>query len=354
MTVHRLADSFVDFRSDNTGAAAPEIVDALAAANSGTAAGYGNDRWTEAVQRRFSELFEKPVRVIPVATGTAANALALASLSPPWGAVYCSPKAHIETSEANATGFFGAGVKLVLVEGDYGKVAAPALSAVLAATGVGQKHKSQPAALNLTQATDMGAVYTLDEIRALTEIARAHKMKVHMDGARFANAAARLGSTPAEATWKAGIDVLSFGVTKNGGLLCDAIVVFSDGIAEPLAYHVRRAGQVWSKMRYAAAQLLAYVEDGLWLKNAARANALAARIDSGLKALPGVKRAAPIDANEVFLELPPKVMDGMERDGIVFFRRTPTLGRFVCRFNGNEAEVDALLASLRRNLAAAA
>ena len=354
MTVHHLADSFVDFRSDNTGSAAPEIVEAIAAANSGTAAGYGNDRWTAEVQRRVSELFEKEVQVFPVATGTAANALALASLCPPWGAVYCSPKAHIETSEANATGFFGAGVKLVLVEGDHGKVAAQALAATLGATGIGQKHKSQPAALNLTQAAEMGTVYTLEEIHALTEIARAYKMKVHMDGARFANAMARLGCMPAEATWKAGVDVLSFGVTKNGGLLCDAIVVFSDGIAEPLAHHLRRAGQVWSKMRYAAAQLLAYVEDGLWLRNAAHANALAARIDAGLKSLPGVKRAAPIDANEVFLELPPTVMDGLERDGIVFFRRTPTLARFVCRFDGHEAEVDALLASLRSNLAAAA
>jgi threonine aldolase len=330
-------------------------VAAIAAANGGTAAGYGGDRWLEEVQRRFAEVFETPrnapPRVFPVATGTAANALSLAALTPSWGAVYCSKAAHIETSEANATGFFSGGAKLALLDGEHGKIAPQALEQALASAGVGLAHKSQPAALSLTQATDLGAVYALDEIRALAAIARRYKLSVHMDGARLANALARLGCSPAELTWKAGVDVLSFGVTKNGGLLCDAIVAFDPALAQRLAIALRRAGQTWSKMRFAAAQLLAYVEDGLWLKNAALANAAAQRIAAGVKGLPGVAFLAPVQANEVFLTLDPPVMDGLEKDGIGFFHRGQTLARFVCRWDCTEQETGALIASLKRHTA---
>jgi len=171
-----------------------------------------------------------------------------------------------------------------------------------------------------------------------------------MDGARFANAVARLGCSPAEASWRAGVDIMSFGMTKNGGLLCDAIVVFAPGIAEGLAIQLRRAGQVWSKMRFAAAQLLAYVEDGLWLDMAAGANAMAARIAAGLAAVPGLRMLAPVEANELFLELPGAVMDALEADGFQFYRRSATLARFVCRFDLTAEEADALVGSLRRHL----
>jgi threonine aldolase len=303
------------------------------------------------LQRRFTELFETAVRVFPVATGTAANALALAALSPSWGAVYCSDQAHVNTAEANATGFFSGGAKLTPVAGPHGKMAADALAAALATAGVGQTHRSQPTAITLTQAGDLGAVYGLDEVRALTALARTHGIKAHMDGARFANALARLGCTPAELTWRAGIDVLSFGATKNGGLLCDAIVVFAPDIVPALAIQLRRAGQVWSKMRFAAAQLLAYVDDGLWLRNAQQANGIAARIAAGLGNLPGAAPLAPVEANELFLQLPGAVMDGLEQDGIHFFRRPGDIARFVCRFDATPAEADALLASLRGHLA---
>jgi threonine aldolase len=353
MPDHRSAATIVDFRSDNTGRTAPEMIAALAAANEGTAAGYGGDEWTSSVQRRFSELFETPVRVFPVATGTAANALSLAALSPPWGAVYCSEQAHVNTAEANATGFFSGGAKLTPVAGPHGKMAADSLAAALATAGVGQSHRSQPAAVTLTQAGDLGAVYTLDEVRAITAVAKTHNIKVHMDGARFANALARLGCSPAELTWRSGIDVLSFGVTKNGGLLCDAIVVFDPGIVPALAIQLRRAGQVWSKMRFAAAQLLAYVEDGLWLRNARQANDIAARIAAGLGNLPDAAPLAPVEGNQLFLRLPGPVMDRLEQDGIRFFRRPGDIARFVCRFDATPAEADALLASLRRHLATA-
>lgn len=341
----------IDYRSDNTGRAAPEILDALVRANEGTALGYGADDWTARLQDRFSDLFETRVRVFPVSTGTVANALSLAAIAPSWGLVFCNPAAHINTAEANAAGFFGGGLKLAPVAGPDGKVDADELSRALAAFPPGQLHRGQPAAVNLTQATDLGAVYTLDEVHAVATVAKARGLKVHMDGARFANAVARLGCTPGELSWRAGVDILSFGATKNGGALCDAIVVFSPDIADGLAIQLRRAGQVWSKMRFASAQLIAYIENGLWLRHAGQSNAAAARIAAGIEGVPGLRRLAPVEANELFLELPPGVMDALEADGFQFYRRSATLARFVCRFDVTDAEADALVASLRRHCA---
>jgi threonine aldolase len=343
----------IDYRSDNTGRAAPEILEALVRANTGTALGYGADEWTARLQDRFSELFETSVRVFPVATGTAANALSLAAASPSWGLVYCSEAAHINTAEANAAGFFGGGLKLVPVAGPHGRVDPDAFAHSLAAIQPGQLHRGQPAAVNITQASDLGTVYPVPEIRAIAEIAKRRGLKVHMDGARFANALARLGCSPAEMSWRAGVDILSFGATKNGGALCDALVVFNSELADGLAVQLRRAGQVWSKMRFASAQLMAYVENGLWLQLAAASNAVAARIAGGIEAMPGLRLVAPVEVNELFLELPGAAMDALEREGFQFYRRSPTLARFVCRFDTSEAEADALIAALRRNSAAA-
>ncbi len=344
----------IDYRSDNTGRAAPEILDALLQANKGTALGYGGDDWTARLQRRYSELFETSVRVFPVATGTAANALSLAALGPSWGLVYCSEAAHINTSEANAAGFFGGGLKLMPVPGRYGRIDADALAQMLAGIQPGQSHRGQPSAVNLTQATDLGGVYRLDEVRAIAEVAKRRGLKLHMDGARFANALARLDCSPADLTWRSSIDIMSFGATKNGGALCDAIVVFNPELVEGLAIQLRRAGQVWSKMRFASAQLLAYVENGLWLRMAAASNAIAARIAAGLGDIAEVRPIAPVEANELFLELLPGAMDALERDGFQFYRRSATLARFVCRFDATEAEADALVAALRQHCAAPA
>ena len=340
----------IDYRSDNTGQAAPEILEALIRANHDTALGYGADEWTAVLQRRFSELFETAVRVFPVATGTAANALSLAAASPSWGIVYCSEAAHINTSEANAAGFFGGGLKLAPVAGEYGRISAERLADTLAAVAPGQLHRGQPAAVNLTQASDLGTVYSLAEIRAVAEVAKARGLRLHMDGARFANALAQLGCSPAEASWRCGIDIMSFGATKNGGALCDAIVVFAPELVDGLAVQLRRAGQVWSKMRFASAQLLAYVENGLWLQMARASNAIAARIAAGIAETRGARLLAPIEVNEIFLELPAAVMDALEADGFAFYRRNKTVARFVCRFDTTEAEADALLAALRRCL----
>jgi len=237
------------------------------------------------------------------------------------------------------------------VAGNHGKIDADALAETLAGIAPGQIHRGQPTGVSLTQATDLGAVYSLDEIRAVAEVAKARGLKLHMDGARFANATARLGCSPAEPTWRSGIDIMSFGATKNGGALCDAIVVFTPEIAEIVAVQLRRAGQVWSKMRFASAQLIAYVENGLWLDMARASNAIAARIATGLRDLAGVRLLAPVEANEIFLELPSTTMDALETDGFQFYRRSRSLARFVCRFDTTEAEADALVAALRRHLA---
>jgi threonine aldolase len=344
----------IDFRSDNTGRAAPEILEALIRANRDTALGYGADEWTAALQQRFSDLFETAVRVFPVATGTAANALSLAAISPSWGIVYCSAVAHINTAEANAAGFFGGGIKLAPIVGEHGRISAEWLAENLAAAPPGQLHRGEPAAVNVTQTSDLGTVYPLAEIHAIAEVAKTRSLRLHMDGARFANALARLGCSPAEATWRAGIEIMSFGATKNGGALCDAIVVFKPELVERLAVQLRRAGQVWSKMRFASAQLLAYAENGLWLQMARSSNAIAARIAAGLAEAAGARLLAPVEANEIFLELPESVMDALEADGFGFYRRSKTLARFVCRFDTTEAEADALVAALRRHLPSAA
>jgi threonine aldolase len=341
----------IDFRSDNTGRTAPEILEALIRANHDTALGYGADEWTATLQRRFSELFETAVRVFPVATGTAANALALASLGPSWGIVYCSEVAHINTAEANATGFFGGGLKLATIDGEHGRINADFLAEALAGMAPGQIHRGQPSAVSLTQATDLGAVYTLDQIRAVAEVAKARGLRLHMDGARFANALARLCCSPADPTWRSGIDVMSFGATKNGGALCDAIVVFAPDLADGLAIQLRRAGQVWSKMRFASAQLIAYVENGLWLDMARASNAIAARIAAGLGDTSAARLSAPVEANEIFLELPSATMDALAADGFQFYRRSQSLARFVCRFDTTAAEADALVTALTRHLA---
>ncbi|MDB5871917.1 MAG: L-threonine aldolase [Ramlibacter sp.] len=337
-----------DFRSDNSGRVAPELIAALATANTGTTLGYGGDPLTAELQRRFAELFETPVRVFPVPTGTAANALSLAAVCPSFGAVYCSTEAHINTAEGNAIGFFSGGTRMVAIPGANGKIEAQMLERAIAGAGVGLANKAQPAAVNLVQSTDLGAVYSPDEVAAISQVAHAHGLKVHMDGARIANAVARLGCTPAQATWKSGVDILSFGITKNGGLLADAIVVFKPDVAIDLRFHLRRAGAVWSKMRFASAQILAYVEDGLWLRLAGQANDSAARIATRIRPLAGVSLSAPVEANALFVEMAPHALTALQDDGILFQRRGPGLARFVCHWDTSAAEEDALVAAITR------
>jgi len=339
----------LEFRSDNCGRAAPELIQALVSANEGSVLGYGGDELTNQLHTRLSELFEHPVKVFPVPTGTGANALALAAVGSPFGAVYCSPEAHINTSECNATSFFGSGLKVTPVHGIDGKIDPLALDAAISTAGKGQAHKNQPEAINLVQATDMGAVYSVSEVAEISRVARAHGLTVHMDGARFANAIATLGCTPAELTWKAGVDILSFGVTKNGGLLTDAIVVFNPDVAIKMGFHLRRAGMIWSKMRFASAQVLAYVQDDLWLRLARQSNAAALAIAQGISNLEGVRLLAPVQANELFVEMDRKAVDALIAQGVLFYRRAPNMFRLVCRWDTTTEETTRLIALIEQS-----
>jgi len=337
----------IDFCSDNVATVSQEIMRALTAANEGPAAAYGDDLFSRDLNKRFSALFETEVSVFPVATGTAANALGLAALARPYGGIYCHEHAHIQTAEGGATESYTHGTKLIPLPGVDYRLPPETLKAALARAERGVRNKPQPDAVSITQASEYGTVYRLEEIAAIGEIARANGIRFHMDGARFANALARLGCTPAEMTWRRGVDILSFGATKNGAMSADAIVVFDKSLIEPLSYRLRAAGQTWSKMRFAAAQLIAYVEDGLFLRLAAHANGLAARLAQGLNQMPDVALVAPVEANLLFVKLPPAVIDRLAAEGILFKRRSETMIRLVTRFDGTDAEVDGLLDRLR-------
>ncbi|HYE48893.1 MAG TPA: low specificity L-threonine aldolase [Azospirillaceae bacterium] len=335
----------MNFMSDNVVGAAPQIMAALQAANEGAVGSYGADPWTARVEKRLAELFETEVTVFPVATGTAANSLALSVMTPPWGAVYCHPDSHINTDECGAPEMFTGGAKLVAVEGGYGKVDPDALRDALAAAHPGFVHAVQPAALSLSQATEAGTAYTPGEVAELAGIARRHKLLVHMDGARFANAVAHLGCAPADVTWRAGVDALSFGATKNGALTAEAVVLFRRDLAESFGYRRKRAGHLLSKMRFVSAQLDAYLEDGLWLKLAGHANAMAARLATGLSALPGVALRDPVEANELFVAMPEAMVAGLEARGFRFYRWDDRVIRLVTAWNTERASVDAFVAA---------
>ena len=294
----------MNFASDNAGGASPEILRALVGANSGHEPAYGADAFSLQAQEALSRLFERDCAVFLVTTGTAANALALAALTPPWGAVLCHEDAHINDDECGAPEFFTAGAKLIGLKGAQGKITAPALEDALAAYPRGLVKQVQPAALSLSQATECGTLYALDELNALTAIARAAGLQVHMDGARFANAIETLGCTPAEASWKAGVDVLSLGATKNGALACEAVIVFDPARATDLPFRRKRAGHTLSKGRFLGVQMVAWLENGHWRALARHANFMADRLATGLADIPGVRMPWPRQVNEVFTILP--------------------------------------------------
>jgi len=335
----------MNFMSDNVVGAAPEIMAALAEANLEALPSYGGDPITARVEQSLGELFETDVAVFPVATGTAANALALSVMTPPYGSVYCHAESHINTDECGAPELFTGGAKLVTLNGPHAKLDASTLAGALENSHIGFVHAVQPAALSLTQATEAGTVYTPDEVQALTDVARHFGLKVHMDGARFANAIAHLGCAPADVTWRAGVDVLAFGATKNGALAAEAVVFFDKTLAESFGFRRKRGGHLLSKMRFLSAQLDAYLQDGLWLRLATHANAQAQRLARGLAAVPGARLRDPVEANEVFVTLPEPVIAGLEARGFRFYRWEGTLIRLVTAWNTAPAAIDALTAA---------
>ena len=336
------------FRSDNVAPIAPEILRAIDAANHGLAASYGDDECSALLNRKFSDLFETDVTVFPVSTGTAANALSLATCARPYGAIYCHEEAHIYTSEGGATEAFSGGAKLIALAGDQGKLPPQIVADTLKHAERGITNRPQSDAVSITQATEYGTVYRRDELAAFGAIAREAGIRFHMDGARFANALVALGCSASEMSWRAGVDILSFGATKNGVMGTEAIVVFDRELVEQLSYRLRRAGQTWSKMRFAAAQLIAYVEDGLFLRLASRANELASRLGRELAAVPGVRLMAPVEANLVFVGLPQQTIEALAAAGVRFARRGGGVIRLVTRFNGTKDEIDEFVALVRR------
>lgn len=310
----------MNFASDNTAGVAPEIMAALARANDGFALGYGNDDWTRRVEKKISELFERDVAVFLVPTGTGANALALAHVTPPWGAVLCHQSSHVAIDECGAPEFFSGGIKLVELPGDNGKISAETLKARLGNTAAwGAPHHVTPAAVSISQATEAGTIYRVAEIRALADIAHEHGTVLHMDGARFGNALARLNATSAASTWKAGVDVLSFGATKGGAMGAEAVIFFDPKRAEGMSARRKRGGALLSKHRFIAAQMEAFLEGDLWLKLARHANAMADRLSDGLTKA-GYAPVWPVEANEVFAALPVALCDKLQTAGAVFYR----------------------------------
>lgn len=332
----------LDFRSDNVAGVAPEVLTALTVAAQGSDAAYGADAITARLQARLAELFAHDASVFPVATGTAANALALAQAVPGWGAVLCHREAHIATDECGAPEFYSTGAKLITLEGEHGKLSAETVARELARELRGVHHV-QPRAVSISQSTETGAVYRPEEISAIGAACRAKGLVLHMDGARFANAVASLGCAPADVTWKAGVDILSFGLTKNGAMAAEAVVFFDSARAQDFAFRRKRGGHLFSKMRFASAQFEAQLTDGLWLRLAGHANAMARRIAEGLQGIAGVDLLHPVDANEVFVLLPEAVVAQLETDGYRFYRWENDKGpciRLVTAFDTREGAVD--------------
>ena len=307
----------MNFASDNTVGASAPVLQAIMQANAGAMAAYGNDEISKRVRARFNDLFEREVSVFFATTGTAANALALSSAVPPYGLCVCHREAHIIDDECGAPEFFMHGAKLVGLPGVGAKLKAEDVAAYLKSLPKAVK-QMPPKALSISQVSEGGLVYSLDELAALGQVCREHGLSFHMDGARFANALVALGCTPAEMTWKQGVDILSFGATKNGGLMAEAIVVFKPELAESLGYRSKRAGQIISKGRLIAAQFEGYFADDHWLANARHANRMAKLLSEGLVQLPGVRLAWPTDANEVFPIIPQALNKALKEAGILY------------------------------------
>ena len=303
----------VKFASDNVAGACPEVLDALMKANEGNSAPYGNDDYSKVLQEKFSEIFEKEVIVYPTASGTAANALALSTMTPVFGNIYCHKLAHINTDECGAPEFYTGGAKLIPLTGINGKITPEELEKNISGTGI--VHHTQPSSVSITQVCETGEVYELDEIKKITDVAHKHKLNMHMDGARFANALVALNCTPAEMTWKSGIDVLSFGATKNGCIAAEAIIFFKPELVGNISFLMKRAGHLLSKMRFVSAQLDAYISNDVWLKNAKQANEMGKKLSDGLVKHNSIKLAYPTQANEVFAKFPREMIEHLNSLG---------------------------------------
>lgn len=345
-------DNAQQFASDNYSGICPEAWAAMEAANTGHAPAYGEDVWTSRAADAFRVLFETPCEVFFAFNGTAANALALAALCQSYHSVICADSAHVETDECGAPEFFSNGSKLLTVRTEGGKLTPQAIRAL--ATNRSDIHFPRPRVVTITQPTETGQVYTLAEIGALSDECRRLGLALHMDGSRFANACASLGCSPADMTWRAGVDVLCFGGTKNGMHAGEAVVFFDPKLAEDFGYRCKQAGQLASKMRFLAAPWVGMLESGAWLRNGAHGNACAARFAAAVSGLPDVRSLFPVEANAVFLSLPPAMAEGLRNRGWRFYTFIGGGARFMFGWDAQAARVDALITDLRSLSAAAA
>ena len=348
----------MNFASDNVYGVHPRILAALGDVNGGTAPSYGGDDFTRRSEERLKEIFGCDLRAFLVTSGTAANGLALSAITPGFGAIICHAEAHIAVDECNSPEFFTGGAKILGLAAPGGKIAPAQVERTLKGFIRGE-HDPKPKGVSLTNATELGTVYSPAEVKAFSSLIRPRGMKLHMDGARFANAVAGLGCTPADLTWKAGVDVLSFGATKNGAMMLEAVIFFDLELAEDFAYRRMRGGQLLSKSRYLGAQMMAYLENDLWLQNARRANALARRLAEGFAAIRTIRIPNPVEANEVFAIMPRSLFERLQAEGARFYDWMPdSLGdgiapdevfaRFVLSFATPEEEINSLLALMAR------
>jgi threonine aldolase len=339
------------FASDNYSGICPEAWDAMARANHGHVPAYGDDEWTTKAADLLRELFEVNCEVFFAFNGTASNALALSSLCQSYHSIICHELAHAETDECGAPEFFSNGSKILLVSGEEGRIRPESVSHMVQRRC--DIHYPKPRVLSLTQATELGTVYSVDDLLLLQEVARRHELRVHMDGARFSNAVASLGVAPKEITWKVGVDVLCFGGTKNGMAVGEAIIFFKKELAQEFAYRCKQAGQLASKMRFLSAPWVGILEDGAWLRHASNANRMAELLESGLKQIPGVEFMSQRQANAVFARLRPEVATTLRARGWRFYTFIGSGGaRFMCSWDTTEEDVNGLVQDIRELMAA--
>ena len=334
-----------DFASDNTVGLCPEALAALLAANDGACASYGDDAFTDRATDLIRKVFETECDVYFVFNGTAANSLALASLCQSYHSVVCHESAHIETDECGAPEFFSNGTKILLTPGEEGKLACSEIERMILRRS--DIHYPKPRVVSLAQTTELGTLYAAEEIREIANVARFHGLRLHMDGARFANAVAASGVTPADLTWRAGVDVLCFGGIKPGISLSEAVVFFDPELSEEFAYRCKQAGQLASKMRFSSAPWAACLQEGIWLRNAENANRCARLLAAELVGIPGVSIARPPAANAVFAELSPEVAARLQLAGWKYYQFIGGAARFMCSWNTTEADVAALVSAAR-------
>jgi threonine aldolase len=335
------------FASDNYAGICPEAFAAMVEANHGHEVSYGDDTWTDKASNLVRDVFETDCEVFFVFNGTSANSLSLASLCQSYHSILCHEMAHVEVAECGAPEFFANGTKVLLLPGAHAKIDPKSIArAVKKRTDI---HYPKPKALSLTQATELGTVYSLDELRAIHELAREFQLRVHMDGARFANAVVALGVTPKELTWEAGVDVLCFGGTKNGLAVGEAVVFFNSELAREFDYRCKQGGQLASKMRFLSAPWVGLLQEGAWLRHAKHANAMARRLEQALRPLSNIEIPHPVQTNVVFARIPHEAVQGMYRRGWKFYTHVGSAdeARLMCSWDTTEADVDAFAADLR-------